>query len=359
MVDCDSKENGCDGGVPMFALNYIKDNGIAFYNDYPYTSGSTHEATTCISSTLTMNKVIENVESCKRKQCSRSQLRLLLAKGPLVVTMDGDGGSQGHSILQHYKSGVLENMVCVKVSHAVVMIGNDTDEKGEYLIVRNSWGSSWGENGNFRIRTRDSDKTCFLEESGLLPIVKQTFNPVPPPIQPGCMKLFSECKFKGKSKEICNNTKNIDNFPLINGYSIGKFSSIKLFYQNQNCVGKFSSLKSDLVCLDNVSFLKNSIKSVIVEETIPPSGCVWLYDDNCLSGNKVEICKNVSDLNDIKFNFGNKTSSFKLGPGVASLTIYLDRNYKGSYASITKDIYGLEGNWMNKEIESIKIELIK
>lgn len=79
----------------------------------------------------------------------------------------------------------------------MVLAGIDSDEKGEFLIVRNSWGPSWGENGNFKIRRRVYDKTCFLENRVMLPIVKQTTNPVPPLPMPGCMKLFSQYALKG------------------------------------------------------------------------------------------------------------------------------------------------------------------
>jgi len=80
--------------------------------------------------------------------------------------------------------------------------------------------------------------------------------------------------------------------------------------------------------------LVNNVKSVIVDEQVPPAGCVWLYDDNWLSGNKVEVCSDISDLNDPKYNFASKTSSFKFGPGVAGITIYLGNNYGGTYATL-------------------------
>jgi len=357
LVDCDTYDNACEGGLPNRALNYIKANGIAFYNDYPYISGVTNTANTCVSSNLTMNKIIDGFEECPLGKCTKETQRALLAKGPIVVYIDGDGRNsptEGNSIFQHYSEGILD-IPCVKYNHGVVLVGIDSDFNGEYLIGRNSWGSSWGENGNFRFRTRSSDNTCFMESYGILPIVKQTFNPVPPPIQPSCLKIYSECNLKGDVKEICGNTPQIDNFTKISGYLLGKYKSAKL-YLNTNCKGSYYPMSDSNICLaDSYPTLQNNIKSVIVDETLPPSGCVWLFDAYCISGNKVEICQDVSDLNAPQYNFGNKISSYKFGPGVKSVTIYLDKDYKGSYATVSRDLYSMSGSWMDKDIESIKI----
>lgn len=56
----------------------------------------------------------------------------------------------------------------------------DTDNKGEFLIVRDSSGPNWNWNGNFLIRRRTYNSTCFLETLGITPLVKETTNPAPP-----------------------------------------------------------------------------------------------------------------------------------------------------------------------------------
>lgn len=49
----------------------------------------------------------------------------------------------------NYESGVFTNPKCSKTpEHAVLLIGYGTDPKhGNYWLVKNSWGSSWGESG--------------------------------------------------------------------------------------------------------------------------------------------------------------------------------------------------------------------
>jgi len=173
LVDCDTSSSACKGGDETKALDYIKTNGIAFSKDYPYFSGKTNKAGTCKSSSVTLNKVLAGYEICPFRKCTRAKHRALLAKGPITVALDADGrdsSNDAYSIFQNYKSGVLD-YACKEENHAVVMVGVDYDINGEYLIIRNSYGTSWGENGNFRFRTRDSDKTCFIETGGSLPII--------------------------------------------------------------------------------------------------------------------------------------------------------------------------------------------
>ena len=55
------------------------------------------------------------------------------------------------------------------------MIGYGVDNsKGEplkYWLVRNSYGSKWGENGNFRIRRGRNDYACESENIAVEPVL--------------------------------------------------------------------------------------------------------------------------------------------------------------------------------------------
>jgi len=178
LVDCDRNNLGCNGGWPDSALNYLVKNGMANSTSYPYTSGKTGKAGTCLEKNVKLNKIVTGFESCPWGKCTRSQQRALLTKGPLIVVVDADGDTKSSSVFQHYKSGIIVTS-CDKPNHGVVLTGIDIDNKGEILLGMNSWGAGWGEKGHFRIRVNDKDKTCFIESYASLPKVQKIINSVP------------------------------------------------------------------------------------------------------------------------------------------------------------------------------------
>ena len=53
-----------------------------------------------------------------------------------------------------YKTGVFEDYDCpTEPNHAVTTVGwgVDKDTGKEYIIIRNSWGPTWGEEGYIRV----------------------------------------------------------------------------------------------------------------------------------------------------------------------------------------------------------------
>lgn len=51
-----------------------------------------------------------------------------------------------------YKSGIINNPACAsKLNHLVNIVGWGVENGKSFWIVRNSWGSGWGESGYVRI----------------------------------------------------------------------------------------------------------------------------------------------------------------------------------------------------------------
>ena len=63
--------------------------------------------------------------------------------GPLSVCLDANG-------FNSYTSGIMS--VCGNsVDHCVQAVGINTAASTPYWLVRNSWGTSWGESGYIRL----------------------------------------------------------------------------------------------------------------------------------------------------------------------------------------------------------------
>ena len=78
-----------------------------------------------------------------------------VAKQPVAIAVNSRS-----SDFFFYKSGVISSEKCgTQVNHAVLLIGYGTDSatKTDFWLVKNSWGTSWGEKGFFRVK-RSSDK---------------------------------------------------------------------------------------------------------------------------------------------------------------------------------------------------------
>lgn len=73
-----------------------------------------------------------------------------------------------------YKSGIVKTKDCLgPIDHAVNIVGYGTDEKGQnYFKIRNSWTTSWGEQGYIRLANDDptGDGACSVLTTPTYPV---------------------------------------------------------------------------------------------------------------------------------------------------------------------------------------------
>lgn len=152
------------GSIEPLAYTYASLFGIVTEDDYPYASGSggnddvcEFDATTTDATVMTMGfKTLPHNDAA-------ALMNHLATEGPLSASVAASDWSA-------YHGGVFDgcdyngNMV---VNHAVTLVGYGTDPaEGDFWLIKNSWGTSWGEGGYIRLR-RQSTPQCAIDSSPL------------------------------------------------------------------------------------------------------------------------------------------------------------------------------------------------
>ncbi|PUZ46369.1 hypothetical protein GQ55_7G069900 [Panicum hallii var. hallii] len=165
LVDCDvnGMDQGCNGGEMDDAFQFIIDNGgLNTESNYPYTASDG----TCDSSKASNDAAsIKGYEDVPAND--EASLRKAVANQPVSVAVDG-----GDSHFRFYKGGVLSGTCGTELDHGIAAVGYGVASDGtKYWIMKNSWGTSWGEGGYIRME-RD-----IADEGGLCGLAMQPSYP--------------------------------------------------------------------------------------------------------------------------------------------------------------------------------------
>jgi hypothetical protein len=166
LVDCITKEcYGCNGGWPQMALEWVRDNQggkFARQDDYPYAGRQ------MLCAFDECDPVSAVVGVARLPAGDEGALEGAVADGPVAAVVDA-----GLASFQLYSSGIYNDAGCssVAVNHAVAVVGYGADGGTDFWIVRNSWGTNWGEAGYIRISRNDGNK-CGIATDVVYPLVK-------------------------------------------------------------------------------------------------------------------------------------------------------------------------------------------
>jgi len=161
MVSCDKSDMGCQGGALPNAWKYLTNTGIVTDKCFPYTAGGGTAptcASTCVdgeSFTKTKAKNSYAINGVTNMQ------KEIMTNGPIQIAFSV------YKSFMSYKSGVYQkhwNEFLPEGGHAVKIVGWGNEAGTDYWLVANSWDTTWGLDGFFKIK-KGSDQ-CGIETKG-------------------------------------------------------------------------------------------------------------------------------------------------------------------------------------------------
>lgn len=224
ILACDTGGAGCRGGSMDQAYGWVADNGVTALADEPYLclDGSASECTgmkcggcslqtgeRCVfkddcakhveGSTCNKAGLVHHCE-CPAGQCfqdgkcsEHKSADFVIAKGDVTTHTDVDqteGALEAavaqqpvsvaieadQSVFQHYTGGILTDDACGEnLDHGVLAVGYGVDKGTKYWKVKNSWGTTFGEDGYIRIEkgTAASGGECGIRKGAVFPTIKK------------------------------------------------------------------------------------------------------------------------------------------------------------------------------------------
>ena len=174
-VSCDKESSGCNGGWPSSAFELIRVQGNVIERDLPYKQITGR----CPASLPHTYKLSSWKEISTGVAATEDIKQAIYMYGPVSVAVSVSGD------FDSYKSGIYNGPATGTINHAVNIVGWDDSTKPGHWIMRNSWGTSWGENGFMRIAYGSKKigyAAAYVDIFGQVPHGDPTPSPTPSPV---------------------------------------------------------------------------------------------------------------------------------------------------------------------------------
>jgi cysteine peptidase B len=157
LLSCDQVDGnkGCGGGNMVSAWKWLvsaKNGQIASEASYPFVSGSGN-VPACSDSGRTVGATINGHVDLPQDEDKIAAY--VYTHGPVSIGVDS-------ASLQSYTGGIMTNCASTQLDHAVLIVGYDDTHSTPYWVIKNQWGTTWGEEGYFRVQKGTNQ--CGLKE---------------------------------------------------------------------------------------------------------------------------------------------------------------------------------------------------
>ncbi|KAI3388621.1 hypothetical protein SNEBB_010255 [Seison nebaliae] len=165
LVDCSSAfgNRGCFGGTMKNAFDYIQNNdGIDTEASYPFKQFET----ICKYKKENRGATLDGYFEIKSGD-EDSLVDAVITAGPISTTIDASNLS-----FQLYDSGIYYEPHCssTSVNHGALIVGYGSEDYVDYYIVKNSWGTTWGQEG-YIYMARNRNNNCGIATLASYPLV--------------------------------------------------------------------------------------------------------------------------------------------------------------------------------------------
>ena len=164
IIDCSTPfhNNGCKMGWYRYAWDYIKVHGITTEAEYPFED----KASECKSRSGKRGRFIRGYKTVKRY--NPNDFLNVLAQQPVVVGINGNQ-------FRHYESGVFQGYCSDELNYQMRVVGYGIVRNLGYFILKNNWGTDWGEQGYMRLYRKIEGVPgeaghCGIYKSAAIPI---------------------------------------------------------------------------------------------------------------------------------------------------------------------------------------------
>ncbi|XP_067681138.1 cathepsin F-like [Haliotis asinina] len=143
LVDCDKRDEGCDGGLPSNAyMSIMQLGGLETESEYKYEA----EDEKCM---FNKSKVEVTINGAVNISSNEDDMASWLVKnGPISIGINANA-------MQFYFGGISHpfEIFCnpESLDHGVLIVGYGVEGSEPYWIVKNSWGPDWGEKGYYLV----------------------------------------------------------------------------------------------------------------------------------------------------------------------------------------------------------------
>jgi hypothetical protein len=157
LVDCAGAygNQGCNGGLMDDAFKYCMTYGEDTEASYPYTAGTTGTGGTCkYSASISANTKIGGYTNVATNE---NALGAATDQQPISIAVQANQAG-----FQMYTGGVFCGICGQNLDHGILTVGYGNSPSA-YWKVKNSWGTSWGEQGYMRM-CRNQDECGIANE---------------------------------------------------------------------------------------------------------------------------------------------------------------------------------------------------